>query len=170
MRVSTVPFVTAALLASGLVAPVLAQATTTESQFVSDTNHARSSHSLHRYGVPSDLTSVARNWARHMARARTLQHNPNEYQQVCCWSSIGENVGVGSSEGQIERAFMGSSSHRGNILSRTFTQVGIGTARGSDGKLYVDEVFRRPSSHSSAVSAVVPAYLRPDGVLRRRDA
>jgi hypothetical protein len=50
---------------------------------------------------------------------------------------------------QIQQAFMGSSPHRANILSGTYTQVGIGTARGSDGQLYVDEVFRLPSGASA---------------------
>ena len=142
-----------------LVAPNAASAdTTTEGQFVTDTNHARAQHALHRYSVPSDLTAEARRWAAYMARHHTLAHNPNYTRQMCCWSAAGENVGVGSSVGQIQRAFMNSSPHRANILSRTFTQVGIGTARSSDGRLYVDEVFRRPS-HSSSVAA--PAAAAP---------
>jgi len=144
-----------------LLVPVTAVAdTTSEGQFVSDTNHARAQRALHHYAVPSDLTSVARRWAQYMARHHTLEHNPNYTRQICCWSAAGENVGVGSSVGQIQRAFMNSSPHRANILSRSFTQVGIGTARSSDGRLYVDEVFRRPS-HSSAAAAPVAAPAPP---------
>ena len=128
----------------------------TEGQFISDTNSARADHGLRPYAVESDLTSVARRWAEHMARNNSLEHNPSYSSQVCCWSSIGENVGEGSSESSIQQAFMSSAPHRDNILSSSFTQVGIGTARSSDGTLYVDEVFRRPTH-----SAAAPAPARP---------
>jgi hypothetical protein len=105
--------------------------------------------------VSSDLSSIANRWAAHMAANRSLAHNPNATSEVCCWQAMGENVGVGGSVSQIQSAFMGSSPHRANILSTTYTQVGIGTARGSDGQLYVDELFRLPSG------AAAPHYSAP---------
>jgi hypothetical protein len=95
-----------------------------------------------------------------MAATRTLAHNPNATSDVCCWSSMGENVGVGSSVSQVQSAFMNSSPHRANILSSTYTQVGIGTARGSDGRLYVDEVFRRPTSAGASAPSVTTTVHR----------
>jgi hypothetical protein len=139
-----------------LVAPVVALAdSTSNSQFVSYTNSARSQHGLRAYVVSSDLTSIANKWAAHMAANRTLEHNPYATSEVCCWRAMGENVGVGSTVSQIQQAFMASSPHRANILSTTFTQVGIGTARGSDGQLYVDELFRLPTG------ATTPHYSAP---------
>ena len=135
-----------------------------ESQFVYDTNSARSSHGLRHYSVAGDMTSVARRWAAHMAAHHELAHNPSFPSEVCCWSHIGENVGVGSSVSAIQRAFMASSPHRANILSSSYTQVGIGTARGSDGKLYVDELFRRPTSaapHVARPRRAAPTVSRP---------
>jgi uncharacterized protein YkwD len=79
-----------------------------------------------------------------MASHQSMRHNPYLTSQVQNWQSVGENVGRGPGEPNIERAFMGDTYHRDNILSRDFTQVGIGTARDSHGRLYVDEVFRRP--------------------------
>jgi uncharacterized protein YkwD len=79
-----------------------------------------------------------------MASHQSMRHNPYLTSQVQDWQSVGENVGRGPSESNIQRAFMGDTYHRDNILSRDFTQVGIGTARDSHGRLYVDEVFRRP--------------------------
>jgi len=139
-------FVIAALIA----APIAASAdSSTNAQFVSYTNSARSQHGLPAYVVSSDLTSIANQWAAHMAANRTLAHNPNATSQVCCWRAMGENVGVGGSASAIQQAFMGSYEHRSNILSSTYTEVGIGTARGSDGQLYVDELFRLPSGASA---------------------
>jgi hypothetical protein len=141
-----------------LVVPVAAAADGgTESQFVSATNSARASHGLPAYAVAGDLTSVARRWAAHMAAHEQLEHNPSFTSEVCCWSQVGENVGVGPNVSAIQRAFMASSPHRANILSSSYTQVGIGTARGSDGRLYVDEIFRRPTHAASrAAHPAVP--------------
>ena len=142
-----------------------------EGQFIADTNSARSAHGLRHYAVSSDLTAVARRWAAHMAAHPQLAPNPSFTSQVCCWSHIGENVGAGPSVSAIQRAFMASSAHRGNILSSSFTQVGIGTARGSDGKLYVDELFRRPTSAAPRATrpqqpAPVVTRARPPAVHR----
>lgn len=117
-----------------------------EQAFVSDMNSARAHHGLRPYVQRRDLTAAARRWARWMAAHHTLAHNPALGSNVCCWRDLGENVGRGPSEPALNRAFMASREHRANILSRTFTQVGVGTARGSDGRLYVDELFRRPDS------------------------
>jgi uncharacterized protein YkwD len=114
--------------------------------FISDTNHARDNHARRDYRVRDSLMDVAQRWANWMAAHHTLRHNPYLSSQVRNWQSLGENVGMGGSESAIQRAFMNSYSHRDNILSRQFRQVGIGTARSSDGRLYVDEVFREPRS------------------------
>jgi hypothetical protein len=135
-----------------------------ESEFVSRTQGARSSHGVRAYGVRSDLASVARRQAQRMAAQRTIYHNPNLGSEVGNWRSVGENVGMGPSVASIHDAFMGSSSHRANILSTTFTEVGIGTAQGSDGKIYVSEVFRTPMG----ASAYVPPPPRRKRVVVRR--
>ena len=113
--------------------------------FVSDTNQARVNHDRRVYQVSSGLTQVAQQWAEWMARHHRLEHNPNLETQVHNWQDIGENIGDGQAESPIHRAFMHDQYHRDNILSPDYTQVGIGTARDSSGRLYVDEVFRRPS-------------------------
>lgn len=56
------------------------------------------------------------------------------------WTSVGENVGVGSSVDQIHDAFMSSSSHRSNVLGGDFDLVGIGVIS-SGGQLWVTVVF-----------------------------
>jgi hypothetical protein len=118
--------------------------------FVSDTNSARASDGLSSYSVASDLTSVAQQHAASMARNQSLYHNSSLGSDVCCWRSIGENIGEGQSESQIQNAFMNSAPHRENILSSSFTQVGIGTATDSHGTIWVDEVFRQPTGSSGS--------------------
>src|SRR5438309_2501686 len=153
MRPATRWSVSALVSTLVLILPLVAAADGgTEGQFISATNAARASQGLPHYAVAGDLTSVARRWAAHMAAHHQLAHNPSFTSEVCCWSHIGENVGVGPSVSAIQRAFMASSPHRANILNSSYTQVGIGTARGSDGRLYVDELFRRPT-HASTPAA-----------------
>jgi uncharacterized protein YkwD len=135
----------AALSATFVFAPSAEASAYATSEFVSDTNHARVVHDRRAYRVRDHLHDVAQHWANWMAAHQTLRHNPYLTSQVSNWRELGENVGRGGSESGIQRAFMNSTYHRDNILCRCFTLVGIGTARGADGKLYVDEVFKRPS-------------------------
>ena len=127
-----------------VLAPTAAQAGSATSAMYSKTAGARSSNGLPAYKIASDLASIAQSHAEAMARNHDDYHNSSLTSDACCWQSIGENVGKGPNASAIQNAFMNSSEHRSNILSSTFTQVGIGTARGSDGLLYVDEVFRKP--------------------------
>lgn len=68
-----------------------------------------------------------------MADDRRLEHNPNFEDQICCWSAIGENVGVVSytknPQGDMERlhmSFMSSPEHRRNITDSRFNEIGLG--------------------------------------------
>lgn len=146
----------ALVLPLGLVTATPASASATESEFVSRTNSSRASAGLRAYVVRSDLTAVARRQAARMASAQRIYHNPNLTSEVRGWRSVGENVGRGGSVSRIHSAFMSSSSHRANILSTSYTEVGIGTARGGDGLIYVSEVFRRPTTPTTTYSAPAP--------------
>jgi len=141
-----------------------------DSEFVSRTNGARTSRGIRAYAVRSDLTAVARRQAARMAASGRMYHNPNLGSEVGGWSNVGENVGRGPDVASIHNAFMNSSSHRSNILSTTFTEFGVGTARSSSGELFVSQVFRRPSGASYTPPAPRPApkpvYQRP--VVRQR--
>lgn len=123
-----------------------------ESGFVASVNAARRSAGRPTYAESADLTSVARRWAQSMASSGSLRHNPNLAGQVSGWRFVGENVGVGYDVGGLHRAFMASPAHRANVLDSDFSQVGIGVAYGG-GRLWVAEVFRKPTA-SSAASAV----------------
>jgi hypothetical protein len=146
-----------ALTALSLTVLPLASATAdsgSDAAFVSRTNSSRSAYGLPPLSVAGDLTSIARQHAARMAASRAIFHNQSLTSQVCCWTDLGENVGAGSTVDGIHQAFMASPEHRANILSSRYTQIGVGTARGSDGRLYVDEVFRRPDGATPA--AVLP--------------
>lgn len=112
---------------------------------VSMTNSARASAGLPGLSVSSDLVAVARRQAARMAASHTLAHTPNLPQAVCCWRALGENVGEGSSASVLQSAFMASPEHRANILSASYSQIGIGVAVDAKGVMWVSEIFRGPS-------------------------
>jgi hypothetical protein len=136
-----------------LVGATHAVAASADYQFLSDVNSSRQQHGLKPLTMVSDLHSVATRWSQHMASQGNISHNPNLQSQGGDWQEIGENVGVGPSESSIEQAFMNSPAHRDNILNGDYTEVGIGTATGSDGRLYVTQDFRKPMHSSSSSSS-----------------
>ncbi|MDI6871855.1 MAG: CAP domain-containing protein [Bacillota bacterium] len=57
--------------------------------------------------------------------------------------AAGENIAKARFVDQAEQLFMNSSGHRANILSSSYTQVGVGVYLGSDGLTYVSQMFIR---------------------------
>lgn len=80
-----------------------------------------------------------------MASSGELYHNPNLGGEVGGWSRIGENVAFAGDWRSAHQVLMNSPDHRAQILDSGYTQMGVGTAVGKDGTLWVAEVFRTPS-------------------------
>jgi len=123
----------------------------------SATDAARSRAGLPGYAWADDLAAVAQAQAERMAQRLDIYHNPNLGSDVSGWKKVGENVGVGVGPYQVQQAFMDSPGHRANILSESYTQIGIGTTIGTDGRLYIAEVFRLPSGAGQPLPADDPA-------------
>lgn len=61
------------------------------------------------------------------------------------FTAAGENIAYGQRTPQeVMTAWMNSSGHRANILSATYTQIGVGAAKKSDGTWYWTQQFIRP--------------------------
>lgn len=127
------------------------------------TSNARAAAGLPGFVSASDLAAVAAGQAARMAARRAIYHNPDLGTDVTGWQVVGENVGAGTDADQVHEAFMNSPTHRDNILSSTFTEVGFGTAVGDDGRLYIAEVFRLPATDEAPV-AETPAQGAPEPV------
>jgi hypothetical protein len=180
------------LVALALLAalPARALAGPSEGSFFSAVNSARASNGLPALAYAGDLAAVARRQAERMASSNRLYHNPNLGSEVSSWQIVAENVGYGPTWSSIQQAFMASPDHRANILDPQVTQLGVGTAVGSDGRLWVAQVFRLPygaapapgggsstGSSSAAASGTVgspavsaPVPLSPEQLLRQRIA
>ncbi len=153
-----IPAPTAILAAIAVLATVLLVSTrvaqaSEAGEFIARINSERTSRGIRAYAERSDLDAVAARQAVRMANSQSLYHNPNLGGEVGNWRAIAENVGRGGTVSSIHQAFMSSADHRDHILSTTYTEVGVGTARGGDGRLYVSEVFRLPAG--------APVYTQP---------
>jgi uncharacterized protein YkwD len=99
------------------------------------------------------LAAAARQHSEEMARHGFFSHQGLDgslpYLRISRagiqWSSVGENLAEFPDVVQAEAAFMNEpkfqENHRGNILNRGFTHVGVGIARGADGLLYITQDF-----------------------------
>lgn len=62
------------------------------------------------------------------------------------FSAAGENIAYGQrTPGEVMNSWMNSPGHRGNILSPSFTQIGVGVAKTSSGVYYWTQMFIKPA-------------------------
>jgi uncharacterized protein YkwD len=97
-------------------------------------DHGRAALAMHR-----QLTTKAQAWAQHMAREGRLSHSNLRDGAPAGWRALAENVGVGGSITSVHATFMGSSTHRANILGN-FNYVGTGYAVGH-GRVWIVHEF-----------------------------
>jgi uncharacterized protein YkwD len=109
-------------------------------------------------GVPAltrspSLTTACQWHANDMARMNRLQHTGSNGSNGGTraraagfpWSAWGENIAAGyRSSSAVVSAWMSSSGHRANMLSRGFTRVGIGVQSTSSGVIYYCMLLARP--------------------------
>jgi uncharacterized protein YkwD len=121
---------------------------TSEKQLVALTNQARASAGLRTLKLDSTLTSIARSRSKDMIVRNYFSHDiPPSGNQVFsildskgyCYSLAGENIGWNtyaddSATAQIQQMFMGSPSHRSNIMNKRWDVIGIGAYKGPSGK------------------------------------
>lgn len=61
------------------------------------------------------------------------------------FSAAAENIAYGQRTAQeVMTSWMNSPGHRANILSRSYTQIGVGVAKKSNGTLYFTQMFLKP--------------------------
>ena len=105
--------------------------------------------------------SIARDYSRQMARENFFDHfDPHgndvmdraDRAKLTGWVKIGENLFACSpTNGFAQKAvvgWMGSETHRINILDREWTSTGIGIATASDGSIYITQVFTRDNGRA----------------------
>ncbi len=107
----------------------------------------------HAHAVPSlilsgDMSRFAQNYANKMAKENFISHtDPSgfSFEQRTKKSGLkgefGENLSFGSTLKAALSGLENSASHRGNILRRKWTKVGIGLAQNIKGEWYTVQMF-----------------------------
>ncbi len=102
------------------------------------------------------LAAVARAHSLDMMRQGYFDHQDPQGKNVAGrveaagiqWQALGENIAISGSDASAQAAFMNepkfAKNHRANILSTTFTEVGIGIVQSPDGRLYITQDFYTP--------------------------
>lgn len=61
------------------------------------------------------------------------------------YTAAGENIAMGQrTAAEVMNGWMNSPGHRSNILNSSFTQIGVGYAKNSSGRIYWTQQFIRP--------------------------
>lgn len=95
-----------------------------------------------------ELDDLARYHAEAMAKSQRLFHSdPTTITYVFQrpFRRMGENVACGANIREIHTNMMEKQEHcsdKYNILHRCYTHMGMGTAKGEDGQLYLCQIFR----------------------------
>jgi uncharacterized protein YkwD len=116
-----------------------------ETRLLEGINQERTKRGLAALGLAGCPDQAAETHAQQMADSNRLFHQSvDRVLDRCGGSSAGENVGAGNlGPDDLVRHWMASSAHRANILSPTFTALGVGAAGRSDGRWYASTVFLR---------------------------
>ena len=147
-RLAAVLVAVVALLVPVVAVTSLSHPTPAEWEMVRWVNGERAWAGLPPLLADGPLTGQAQLHAARMAATGQFQHSPWEERNwwlLQGWTSIGENIAVGPSGTTRElfalhQALVASPPHLANILGH-YKGMGIATARGTDGRTYVTQVF-----------------------------
>lgn len=121
-----------------------------QNQVVQLVNQERTSRGLKALTVDSALTNTATLKSQDMAKLGYFDHTSPTYgspfdmmkQFGISYRAAGENIAYGqTSPAQVMQGWMNSEGHRANILSTSYTKIGVGIAQNSSGRYYWTQQF-----------------------------
>lgn len=124
-----------------------------ESEVVRLVNIERAKHGLQALKENWQLSRVARYKSADMATKGYFSHTSPTYGSPfrmmesfgIKYSAAGENIAYGQkTPQQVMTAWMNSPGHRSNILSPSYTQIGVGYATNKNGVPYWTQMFIKP--------------------------
>jgi uncharacterized protein YkwD len=124
-------------------APVVTPAQAYAKELVRLVNVQRAAHGLRAVKVDTCATTRALAQTSVLVRTASLSHQDlGRVLSACNARGAGENVAFGKvSAAAMMSMWMNSSGHRANILSRSFTHIGIGAYKTTTGRWYGTQVF-----------------------------
>jgi uncharacterized YkwD family protein/spore coat assembly protein SafA len=136
-----------------LTVPTMQGIKSLESEVVKLVNVERSKQGLQPLKENWQLSRVARYKSADMAAKNYFSHTSPTYGSPfrmmesfgIKYSSAGENIAYGQkTPQQVMTAWMNSPGHRSNIMSPSYTQIGVGYATNKSGTPYWTQMFIRP--------------------------
>ncbi len=113
-------------------------------------NAERAKAGLNALKMNTELSKVATLKSQDMAKNNYFDHNSPTYGSPfdmmkkfgISYRTAGENIAMGqTTPEQVMNGWMNSSGHRANILKASFTEIGVGIAKNSSGRLYWTQQF-----------------------------
>jgi uncharacterized protein YkwD len=120
------------------------------------TNLERTKGGLAPLAASSKLMLAAQLQSDQMAQLQNMNHvlpgapYPNPVDRLAAanyqWQAYGENIAMGyATADEVVTAWMNSAGHRANILSTSFTELGVGYALDASGRPYYTQDFGHPA-------------------------
>ncbi len=112
-------------------------------------NQDRKNNGLAPLTLDPELSRIARIKSEDMRDNGYFSHESPTYGRVgemlkrfgYAYSAAGENIAHHANVDKAQAAFMSSSGHRANILSSTWSKVGIGVCYDRNGYIYATQIF-----------------------------
>jgi uncharacterized YkwD family protein/spore coat assembly protein SafA len=126
-----------------------------ENEVIRLTNIERSKAGLPALAGNWQLSRVARYKSQDMATKGYFSHQSPTYGSPfdmmenfgLRFSAAGENIAYGQNSPQeVVRAWMNSPGHKANILSRSYSQIGVGLYKTNNGVCYWTQMFMQPTN------------------------
>jgi len=135
-----------AIASASALLPATGDFETERALILQQTNELRATNGLPPLRLNAALNDIAQDWSLQQARASRMSHRDGFHLLYPSgWSRAAENVAAGYSPSAVVGAWAGSSGHRANLLA-PHTDIGIGIAASSTGRLYYTQNFGRYSS------------------------
>ncbi len=124
-----------------------------EAEVVRLVNIERSKKGLQALKADWEISRVARYKSQDMINKNYFSHTSPTYGSPfkmletfgIRFSSAGENIAYGQqTPAAVMKSWMNSSGHRANILSPSYTHIGVGLAKKSNGVYYWTQMFTKP--------------------------
>ncbi len=136
-----------------LTIPSLDSVKSFENEVIRLVNVERSKKGLGALQANWELSRVARYKSQDMANKGYFSHTSPTYGSPFAmmenfgirFSSAGENIAYGQrTPAEVMKGWMNSAGHKANILSPSYTQIGVGLAKNKSGTSYWTQMFIKP--------------------------
>ncbi len=133
--------------------PNLQDIKTAENEVIRLVNIQRGNSGLPKLSTNWQLSRIARYKSQDMINKNYFSHISPTYGSPfnmmenfgLKFSAAGENIAMGQqSPSSVVTAWMNSPGHRANILNPSYTQIGVGLAKNSNGTCYWTQMFIKP--------------------------